>query len=614
MSNSAIQLCAMAEKAQTVPPDTQLFHDIFTASPVGIAVENLEGQLLFVNPALCSMLGFSEEEMRNKHCVQFSHPEDAEKDWALFQQLRAGSIHHYQLEKRYFRRDGSLFWGRLSISLLKRRPSPLIVWRVEDISDTRRADEALRASEDRFRLAAEAGKMFAYEWDVATDVVVRSGDIGAVLGPISDESLTRQQILARVHPDDRALFAASVSERTPENPDVQITYRMLGADGSVVWLEKTAHAFFDEDDRMVRMIGMVSAITERKRAEETLQESEEKFRSVFRDAGVGMVIVSPEGRYLAANRTFCDYLGYTEKELLDKTVQSVTFAEDWPSFSQRLSEALTGGRGFHRFEKRCLHKSGRVVCTESTASLIRSRDGKPLYLVGEVLDVTNRREAEAALSNINRRLIEAQEQERMRIGRELHDDVSQRLALLAVELEQLEHNPSEVQSRLRKLREETSEISDDVEALSHELHSSKLQYLGVVAGIRSWCKEFGERQNIEIDFRSDVATVLPFEIGICLFRVLQEALHNIVKHSGVKRVDVRLMEQSNQVHLIVRDSGKGFAVESAMQGKGLGLISMRERVRLVNGTIAIESKPMGGTTIHVRVPFDPARASERAAG
>ena len=141
-----------------------------------------------------------------------------------------------------------------------------------------------------------------------------------------------------------------------------------------------------------------------------------------------------------------------------------------------------------------------------------------------------------------------------------------------------------------------------MEALSHELHSSKLEYLGVVAGIRSWCKEFGERQNMEIDFRSDVATVLPFEIGVCLFRVLQEALHNIVKHSGVKRVDVRLTEDSNQIHLRVSDSGKGFDVESTMQGKGLGLTSMRERVRLVNGTIAIESKPMGGTTIDVRVP------------
>ena len=109
----------------TLIPDIQLFRDVFDASPIGIAIENLDGQPLFVNPALCSMLGFSEDELRRKHCVQFSPPDDAAKDWALFQKLRAASIDNYQLEKRYFRRDGSLVWGRLSLSLLNHRPSPL---------------------------------------------------------------------------------------------------------------------------------------------------------------------------------------------------------------------------------------------------------------------------------------------------------------------------------------------------------------------------------------------------------------------------------------------------------------------------------------------------------
>ena len=134
--------------SQNRTPDTQLFRDVFNASPIGIAVENLEGQPLFVNPAFCAMLGFSEEELRGKHCVDFSPSEDAEKDWALFQQLRAGAIDHYQLEKRYFRRDGSLVWGRLSISLLNSHPSPLVIAMVEDITDKKKAEEA------RFRHAA----------------------------------------------------------------------------------------------------------------------------------------------------------------------------------------------------------------------------------------------------------------------------------------------------------------------------------------------------------------------------------------------------------------------------------------------------------------------------
>jgi signal transduction histidine kinase len=219
-----------------------------------------------------------------------------------------------------------------------------------------------------------------------------------------------------------------------------------------------------------------------------------------------------------------------------------------------------------------------------------------------------------ALSTLSRRLIEAQEQERARIGRELHDDINQRLAMLSLELEQLQANPVEVGNRLQELRKQTTEISNDVQALSHELHSSKLEYLGVVAGIKSWCREFGERQGMEVEFKSDVVSVLPLDVGVCLFRVLQEALHNVVKYSGTKRVEVELAEQSNEVHLMVRDSGKGFDIEAAKQGRGLGLTSMQERVRLMSGTISIESKPMGGTTIHVRVPVELGHESQRAAG
>jgi len=229
-------------------------------------------------------------------------------------------------------------------------------------------------------------------------------------------------------------------------------------------------------------------------------------------------------------------------------------------------------------------------------------------------DVTDRKQAEEALAGMTRKLIEAQEQERDRIGRELHDDINQRLAMLSLQLEQLPGNPSEVKSRVQELRKGISEISNDVQALSHDLHSSKLEYLGVVAGMKSWCKEFGERHKMEIDFRSDVPSAVPLQVGLPLFRVLQEALNNAIKHSGGRRVEVQLRGESEEFHLVVSDSGKGFDVEAASQSKGLGLISMRERVRLVNGTIAIDSKPMGGTSIHVRVPVKSEQEARGAAG
>jgi signal transduction histidine kinase len=207
------------------------------------------------------------------------------------------------------------------------------------------------------------------------------------------------------------------------------------------------------------------------------------------------------------------------------------------------------------------------------------------------------------VAGMTRKLIEAQEQERARIARELHDDINQRLALLAVELGQLQDHPSDLHSRARELQKAMAEISDDVQGLSHELHPSKLEYLGVVAGIKSFCKDFGKRQKMEIQFSGDVRSALPEEIGLTLLRVLQEALHNAVKHSGVRKVSVQLGEDSGEIRLVVNDAGKGFETKGGFRGAGLGLTSMRERVRLVNGTISIESKPMGGTTIRVRVPL-----------
>jgi len=352
----------------------------------------------------------------------------------------------------------------------------------------------------------------------------------------------------------------------------------------------------------VNLVSFVD-LTERKRAEIALRESEEKFHSVFRESGVGMVIVSLEGRFLAANRTFCDFLGYQEEELLDKTVESITLAHDWPAFSQRLQQSLKNGSSFQWFEKRCLHKSGQIVYTQSSASLIRGSDGALRYFVGEVLDVSKGKQAEEALAGMTRKLIDAEERERARIGRELHDDIGQRFALLALDLEELENNPAEAASRLQEIRRKTIEISTDVQALSHELHSSKLEYLGVMKGLQAWCSEVAQRQGVEIDFTSEVSSVLPREIGICFFRVLQEALYNAVKYSGATRIEVKLREDPNEVHLIVHDSGTGFDIEAAMQGHGLGLMSMQERIRLVNGIISIKSKPGGGTTIHARVPF-----------
>jgi signal transduction histidine kinase len=232
-------------------------------------------------------------------------------------------------------------------------------------------------------------------------------------------------------------------------------------------------------------------------------------------------------------------------------------------------------------------------------------------------DITERKLAQEALAGMSRKLLDAQEQERARIGRELHDDINQQLALLSVEIDGMkEVSPvtnGELRSRMDELGKRTSEISAVVQSLSHELHSSKLEYLGLVLAMKGFCKEFGENHKVEVAFASEgMPPIVPSDISLCLFRVMQEGLHNALKHSGVKLFDVMLLGSPAEIRLTVRDLGKGFDPELAKDTPGLGLVSMQERVRLVKGTISISSRPLSGTEINVRVPLQAGVQTEQS--
>jgi len=476
------------------------------------------------------------------------------------------------------------------------------------------AAQALQLSEQRWRLAAQAGKMYAYEWDVATDVVLRSGEVASVLGPEKEGSrLTRQQLLTRVHPDDRALFIASAAERTPENPDTQISYRLLRPDGSVIWLEKIAHAFFDRDGRMVRMVGMITDVTQRKQAEERLREYEKTVEGLEEM----IAVVDREYRYLIANRRFLSLrdmtsdqvVGHSAKEILQDGVFEAVVKE-------KLDECFQGN--VVRYEMKYTYPELGQRDLSVSYFPIDGTDG--VDRVACILqDITDRKRAERDLAGMSQKLIEAQEQESSRIARELHDDINQRLALLAIDIDAAKQNPPNSAEELTRLLAEVwdriDEVSSEVQSISHQLHSSQLEHLGIVSAVKSFCRDTAARQNVEIDLTHDnIPEPVSQDVSLCLFRVLQEALHNAVKHSKVRHIEVSLGCSGDHLRLTVSDRGIGFDMERATNNGGLGLISMQERARIVNGAIAIESRPMGGTTIHVLVPFKSEQSSQQAAG
>ena len=473
------------ERLQVPVAHSQVFYDAFQASPIGIAVEDLEGRPLFANPALCSMLGFSEEEIRGKRCVEFSPPEDAQRDGALFEQLRAGSIDHYQVEKRFFRRDGSLLWGRLTISLLGALASPLVVAMVEDVTERRKVREE------------------------------------------------RSQYAAIVESSDDAIISKSL-------------------DG------------------------------------------------VIRSWNTG------------AERMF----GYKKEEVIGQPITTL-IPPELSGEERRIWKRLAAGEHVEHYETRRAAKDGRIIDVSLTVSPIKNAEGVVTGICKIARDVTERKRAAVALSRVSQGLIEAQEQERSRLARELHDDISQQLALLAVNLDEMKQGlPASAIELARQIDDASSRVSDlgrGIQALSHRLHSPKLELLGLAVAAASFCREFSALQKVQIDFRyENVPKELPREISLCLFRVLKEALQNAAKHSGSKRFRVALTGETDRIGLTVYDGGVGFHPEEAFQGRGLGLTSMKERLKLVAGELLINSRLHKGTTLCARVPLSSKKKSARA--
>jgi signal transduction histidine kinase len=238
-------------------------------------------------------------------------------------------------------------------------------------------------------------------------------------------------------------------------------------------------------------------------------------------------------------------------------------------------------------------------------------------VVSIVQDITERKRIEEAFRSMNRKLIEAHEEERSRIARELHDDFNQRIALLAWHLDSVkEHLPAsaaELRQEIGGVGKQIADLGNDIQTLSHRLHSPKLGLLGLAAASASFCREHSDQHSVEINFHSEnIPRELPEEISLCLFRILQEALQNATRHSGSRHFQVSLKRRANNIELAVQDSGIGFKPEEAIKGPGLGLTSMQERLKLVNGQLSVDSGPQRGTTIHARVPLSPKSAGAGA--
>jgi len=611
---SCIDVMEGKQAQEAIRISEEKFAKAFRSSPQPCTISTLKaGRYIDVNDAFELKTGYKREEVIGRTGNELGiWADDAERSKLIDKILRGEPVRN--VECRFRQKTGEVFIVLLSAELLELGGDMCVVSNAVDITDLRRTEEALRISEERLRLAQYSARIGTFERDVRTGLVTWARDVDAMYGlaPGTFHGTTIDFFRTLIHPDDRERVTILNNEAMKRCKPTKAEWRVVWTDGSVHWIAGSWQVFMNEAGEPSRIIGVNIDVTENKRAEDAmrrmnqaleeknalLQTREELLRVFVKNVPVAVAMLDREMRYLQVSDRWCSDNSVEASELLGRS------REDIPEMREHLKEAnrrALQGEILRDDEDRW-ESGGSTHWGRWEVRPWRNADNTVGGILVFAEDITARKQMEEELAGMSRKLIEAQEQERARIGRELHDDINQKIAMLAVELEQ-PRDPSEFQSRLEGFRRELRQISDDVQALSHDLDSSKLEYLGAVAGIKGWCREFAERQGIQIEFRQEVQSKLPQQIGLCLFRVLQEALHNATKHSGVKRIEVELLENPGEIHLTIRDLGKGFDVEAVKQSTGLGLISMRERVRLVNGNIMLDSKPMGGTTIYVKLPL-----------
>ena len=381
------------------------------------------------------------------------------------------------------------------------------------------------------------------------------------------------------------------------------TGRLLGM-LSTHW--RTPHAPTEDDFRFFDVLARQAAdLIERTLAEGALRESEERFRLIANTAPVMIWMSGTHNEITYLNQTWLDYAG-SPSDAAVETLQAMVLHPEEAERCREVYERAFEQQEPFQLEHRLRRHDGEYRWVV-TAGVPRDKgDGSFVGYIGTSVDITERKLAEAALAS--QKLIEAHEEEKTRIARELHDDISQRVTLLGMHLgilkQSLPDRAPDLDQEIREMDREIRELASEIQAVSHRLHPARLEILGLKSAAAGFCEELSNRHDVTIDvYFEDIPEALPAEISLCLYRVLQEALQNVLKHSGSRRAHVSLSGHTDTIKLTIKDSGAGFDPQEAIRGRGLGLTSMKERLKVVGGHLSIHSERGHGTIVHAVAPL-----------
>lgn len=627
---------------------------IYFETPIaGMAITSPDKGWIEVNDKICSLLGYSRKELTNMTWSEITHPDDLADDIRHFNNVLSGEIDAYSLEKRFIRKDGEIIWTNLAVGCLRNPDSSVKQFAATllDISERKQADEKLRAKESELQFIANATPIVLTRIDKNLRYVFVNDALAEMFG-LSKECIIGKKVIEIIGKDAFETIRPNI-KRVLKGERLSFEIKIPCEKLEPRYMHCEYIPEINEQGEITGWLATLLDITERKQMEKLLREREERFRTAFDKGAVPMVLTALDGRLMLVNPAFCKMVGYRESELVGMNIYEFTHRDYFPENKYGIDAVVKGEKDSFRMEKRYICKDGRVIWVDMSTASVRDDDGKPLYLVTHVQDVTIRKQAGAVLRmakseleqkvsertsrlvEINldlvkemekRKLVEeklllaqqnlramaseitlADERSRKNFAADLHDTVVQTLGAAKIKAQLVQ---SQIPKKARPLFDDFLDMLTrslvQTRSIISEMSPPVLNELGLIPALEWLTEQFRKQHGINVRFESNKQNVsLAHDIKVFLFQATRELLMNIVKHAKASSALVKFSKNGKEVSIHVSDDGQGFGAEDAFRPElkgSYGLYSIRERLQHMGGELTIESMPGQGTTIHVIAP------------
>ena len=613
LSEVETELASNKRAEDALQEKEEIYRQLFEAESDAVMIFDGEtGRFEDANSATLDLYGYSKDEFLALTVEDISV--EKEKTRFAVQKIKDEIPDSLRVPIRFFqKKNGTIFSGEIAAGVFISGGRKKVIGAVRDISDRIQMETQLRASESKYRKIFENIQDVFFQTDFAGNIIEISPSIKRYTGFTREELIGTSVLKIYHNPEDRDTLSEIIL-KTGEVIDyeLQLESKNNRENDRLLSASLNSRILYDDAGNAIGWEGFARDITERMHVQKKLQESEARYRSLVDNIAIGVVLISPDMEILTLNNQMKQWFPHIDTSKRPLCYSSFNdpprrnLCSSYPTI-----KTLQDGE-VHEFITDT-PKGDQIINYRIISSPIKDHFGKVIAAIEMVEDITERKKADEQIQNLSHQILNAQEEERQMISRELHDCVAQDLSTIKIALEMLFDDQSKLPLKTTKKLSELSKILDrsisTVRNLSYDLRPPGLKEFGIFQTLATYCEEFAKNTGMNVAFSPDglKKVIMDSFVEINLYRLLQEGLNNVRKHADAGRVIVKLVGVYPNIILRIEDNGKGFDVQAREHvldsERRMGLRSMKERVTLLQGQMNVQSRPGKGTRIFIKFPF-----------